>query len=276
MIVILGASGQLGAAFARLLPDSVCIGREQLDLTRPNGVRGFLVELRPSLVINCAAYTDVDGAESNFEIATLVNVDSVREIASATADVNARFVTFSTDYVFDGTKPSPYVESDPTAPINAYGTTKLAGESAALEVNPNVLVVRTSWILSGSHPNFASKILRAASRGVVNVVNDQIGHPTLSNDLARATMEALHMGLDGVVHLTNQGAVSWYDLARRIVELGDLDPNDVKPCSSSEFPRPARRPANSVLASERTTNLLPHFETELAIAVAELKESGRV
>jgi len=271
VIVVTGAHGQLGTAFLKLIPEATGLARDDLNLSEPTSIRPTLNSLRPSLVVNCAAYTAVDAAEKDAENARIVNAQSVRELASTCADIGARFVTFSTDYVFDGSKAEPYVESDPTRPINVYGETKAEGEQAAIEANPDALIIRTSWVLSGTHPNFTSTMLQLAARGKATVVNDQIGRPTMANDLARGTMQVLDDGLTGILHLANQGALSWFELARIVFEMGGFDSHAVEPCASSEFPRPAPRPANSVLNSERVGDVLPHFETELAAAVLALQ-----
>lgn len=274
MIVVTGAHGQLGTAFLKLIPEATGLTRQDLNLAEPATIRRTLRDLGPSLVLNCAAYTAVDDAEEDAETARTVNARSVGELAGACADIGARFVTFSTDYVFDGSKEGPYVESDPKRPINVYGETKAEGEDAALEANPDTLIIRTSWVLSGTHPNFTSTMLQLAARGGATVVNDQIGRPTMTNDLARGTMRVLDDGHTGILHLANQGVVSWYELARIVFEMGGYDPQAVASCASSAFPRPAPRPANSVLDSERVGNLLPHFETELRAAILALQEAS--
>jgi dTDP-4-dehydrorhamnose reductase len=203
------------------------------------------------MIINCAAYTDVDRAESEPAAAKLINTDAVGEMAATAGELNARFVTFSTDYVFDGHKKGPYVESDETAPLNVYGRTKLEGEQAALVANPDSLVIRTSWLLSGTHPSFLSTMISAIGRGQVRVVDDQRGRPTMVDDLARAVIAALSSRVRGVLHLTNAGETSWFGLAQEIATVAGLDPSRVVPCTTSDYPTAARRPANSVLDSER-------------------------
>ncbi len=207
--------------------------------------------LRPPLVINCAAYTAVDLAESEEELARCVNGHAVGELAIVCRDLGARFVSYSTDYVFDGTKDGEYVESDEPMPINAYGRSKLVGEELALGNYPESLVIRTSWVLSGTHRNFASTMLEKIAKGQIRVVDDQIGRPTIAGDLATATLQAVRARASGLLHITNGGATSWYGLARKIAKLGGLDVERVHPCSSADYPTPAPRPSNSVLGSER-------------------------
>jgi dTDP-4-dehydrorhamnose reductase len=198
-------------------------------------------------------------------------------MAEACAAIGARFVTYSTDYVFDGTKSGPYVESDIPAPINAYGRSKLAGETLARAANSEALIVRTSWVMSGTHRNFAAVMLDLIAKGDVNVINDQMGRPTLVNDLVVATLQAIDAGASGVVHLANEGATSWYELARTIASFADLDPERVKPCSSADYQTAAIRPHNSVLASERLSDLglssMPDFREALQEAVTELQSA---
>ncbi len=275
MIAVTGANGQLGSAFRRLLgADTVPLTRADLDLSDVGSIAAVLDEVRPSTLINCAAYTAVDRAEDDASTARTVNADAVGEMARWTARAGARFVTFSTDYVFDGTKRGPYVESDPTRPINVYGATKRQGEIAALEADPQALVVRTSWVLSGTHPNFVATMVHLARERTLKVVDDQRGHPTLVDDLAPATLEAIRAGATGVLHLANAGVTTWYGLAREAVALAGLDPARIEPCTTDEYPTRAARPRNSVLESERIAELglrpMPHYRSGLARIVAEL------
>ncbi len=275
MIVVIGAAGQLGTAFRRLLGDEArYLTRVDLDLSDPVSIRPILASLHPTALINCAAYTAVDRAEVEPTVAGVVNTAAVGVMAEVMADLGGRFVTFSTDYVFDGTSDCPYVESDPTSPINTYGITKRAGEVAALEAYPASLVIRTSWVISGTHPNFVSTMIRRARAGAVSVINDQFGHPTLVNDLARSTLTALHTDAAGILHLANAGVASWYDLARKIVQYAGLNPDRIRACATADYPTPARRPVNSVIDSERLRDLgldpLPPYDLGLEQGVAEI------
>jgi dTDP-4-dehydrorhamnose reductase len=275
VIAVLGAGGQLGSAFVRLLPDdTVAVTRAELDLSRPDQIDPWISATRPELVINCVAYTAVDAAEEDPEEARLVNATAVGRLAESTATHGIGLVTFSTDYVFDGTKPTGYVESDLPHPLNVYGSTKLEGEELVTEAHPSALVVRTSWVLSGTHRNFASTMLDLISKGPVGVVDDQHGRPTLVDDLAAATMAAVTARASGVLHLANQGKTTWCGLAREVAEIAGLNPSLVTPITTEEFPRPARRPANSVLNSERVGGLgltpLPHYRPALENAVRRM------
>ena len=256
MIAVLGANGQLGSAFVRALGDSCLpVTRAGLDLIDVETIEPWVTSVRPDLVINCAAYTAVDAAESDVETARTVNATAVGALAEATARHHVGLVTFSTDYVFDGEKEMGYVESDEPNPLNVYGTTKLEGEQLALGANPNALVVRTSWLLSTTHRNFLTAMLESLPKGDVSVVDDQRGRPTFVDDLVSATLEAVAADASGVLHLANQDETTWFGLAREIAQVAGFDPDLVKPIRSSELDRPALRPSNSVLNSERLPQL---------------------
>jgi len=271
VIVVTGADGQLGTAFGKVLSnDDALLTRAELDLADLGSIVSTLSELQPSAVINCAAYTAVDAAENEEDLASTVNGHAVHELAAFCRDAGARFVTFSTDYVFDGSKEVGYVESDVPNPINAYGRSKLLGEQLAHEADPDALIVRTSWLLSGTHRNFASTMLRLVAEGDVSVVNDQFGRPTLVDDLAPATLKAMDAGLTGILHLANVGATSWFELARQVANIAGLDGGRVHPCTTAEYPTLAPRPANSVLDSERLSDPMPPYEPSLTSAVRSL------
>ena len=272
MIVVTGAAGQLGTAFQTILPDDcVFLSRADLDLTNRDSMAPTIAAIKPTAVINCAAYTDVDRAETDEETANVVNGYAVGELAGVCRDIGARFVTFSTDYVFDGTKDGGYVESDAPSPINAYGRSKLLGERLTSEINPDALVVRTSWLLSGTHPNFVRTMLRLLAEGEVSVVNDQFGRPTLVDDLAPAVLEAMGLGLVGILHLANEGVTTWFGLAREVAGIAGVDTSRVRPCATPDYPTPAVRPANSVLETERFNSSgltpMPDYHASLMSAV---------
>ena len=273
MIVVAGAAGQLGSAFRSTYPQAAFLSRAELDLARPETIAPVLDQYRPDVIINCAAYTKVDQAEDDEELAYLVNALAVGEMASYAAAKAIPFVTYSTDYVFDGSSDEPYLESDETAPINAYGRTKLAGERLALAAHPSPLIIRTSWVISGTHPNFIATILRLAPERELKIVDDQWGNPTITTDLARATRDALDAGATGVVHITNQGSTTWYELARAAVGLAGGDVARITACSTQEYPTRAIRPAFSVLESDRALRLgippLPPWQDSLAEVVRQ-------
>jgi dTDP-4-dehydrorhamnose reductase len=256
VIVVTGATGQLGTAFCALLPDAHCLRRTDLDLVEPAAVFDSVATLAPSAIINCAAYTKVDAAEEHEVLAYAINATSVGELARYAAAAAIPFVTFSTDYVFPGNAQAPYLESSPTGPINAYGRTKLAGEEAALSAYAGSLVVRTSWVISGTHANFVATMLRLAREGKeLKVVDDQVGSPTIAADLARVSLAAMEQGVTGILHLTNQGTVTWFGLAIAAAEIAGLDVGVFRPCTTADYPTPAARPAYSVLGSERLADM---------------------
>jgi dTDP-4-dehydrorhamnose reductase len=279
VIVVTGANGQVGSAVCALLgDDAVGITRSDLDLSNIRSIRSVLERYQPSAIINCAAYTAVDEAETDRSAARTVNADAVGEMAGVARELGARFVTFSTDYVFDGEKADSYAESDATGPLNVYGESKLTGEGMALEANPESLIIRTSWVLSGTHPNFVTTMIDLIRRGPVKVVDDQRGRPTMAEDLAAGTIAALRAGATGLLHMTNAEEMTWFDLAGEIADMADLDPDNVDPCSTEEFPRPARRPRNGCLRSERLAELelseLPSFRPALERAVRQIVDDG--
>jgi dTDP-4-dehydrorhamnose reductase len=274
MMLVTGAAGQLGTALRKLIPDATFVDVDEIDLTRLDVLEEALDRMDPDGIINCAAYNAVDRAEEEEDLATLVNAGAVRVMAVHAAAAGIPFVTFSTDYVFAGDAKEPYLESSPTNPVSAYGRSKLAGEEAALGVYPRSLVIRTSWLVSGTHPNFVATMLRLARERVVRVVNDQRGCPTMVNDLAPAALRALDAGASGVLHLTNSGVTTWYGFAREAVALAGIDPDRIEPCTTDEYPTAAHRPAYSVLGSERRGALgiedLPAWQESLPAVVEEL------
>jgi dTDP-4-dehydrorhamnose reductase len=261
---------------ARGTTDVVALSRADIDFSSiaVREIDELITAYEASAVVNCAAYTAVDQAETEEELATRINGSAVEVLARATAARSLPLVTFSTDYVFGGTSKRPYREDDPTDPVNAYGRSKSVGERLALSANPQTLVIRTSWVISGTHPNFVASILRRARAGMtLQVVDDQHGCPTVADDLATATVNALSRGASGLLHLTNQGATTWFHLAREAVDVAGLDPGQVSPCSSADYPTLARRPNYSVLDSSRGQGLgidLPHWKESLPKLVERL------
>ena len=244
--------------------EAVGFTRAELDVTDESAVREALADAE--LVINCAAFTDVDGAEGDPVAAHAVNARGAHNVAAAAP----RVIYVSTDYVFDGSKTGPYVESDPVNPLSAYGRSKLEGERATLTAGPHNLVVRTSWLFGAGGRNFVTTMLRLGEgREQLKVVDDQVGCPTFTGHLAEALL-ALGRGegaADGVsphgfLHVAGGGSCSWFEFARAIFERAGVDV-DVQPCSTEDFPRPAPRPANSVLASERGAPELPAWQEGL-------------
>jgi dTDP-4-dehydrorhamnose reductase len=256
--VITGAAGMLGqdlaAAAKRAGHDLLAFSRSELDVADGRAVADALRAARADVAVNCAAWTDVDGAERRAAEAAAVNGAGAGNVARAAAAVEAWTIHISSDYVFDGAKRSPYLESDPVAPLSAYGRSKLAGEREVAAAAPGRhTIVRSSWLFGAGGPCFPATILRlAAERDELKVVDDQIGCPTFTGHLASALVElsARRRAPIGIVHVAGGGTCSWYDFAREIVASAGLDCR-VRPCSTAEMPRPATRPAYSVLSSER-------------------------
>lgn len=266
--LVTGAGGMLGQELSEVLTSAdstpvLLADRATVDITDEKAVRHAVSELGSrGVVLNAAGWTNVDAAESHEEEARAVNGTAVRVLASACRDAAATLIHVSTDYVFggpasgDGVREadSAYAEDEPTAPINAYGRSKLEGERAVLEIYPEAgYVVRTAWLYGAYGRNFVSTVLGlAASHKTVNVVNDQVGQPTWTQDLARRMVEIGHRKPGpGIYHATAGGQTSWYGLAQAAFSEAGLDPERVLPCSTAAFPRPAPRPGRSVLGHNR-------------------------
>lgn len=251
------------------------LGRAELDITDAERVERAITEARPELVINCAAWTDVDGAEDERAQATAVNGEGAGNVARAATEVGAAVVYPSTDYVFDGGKDGPYTESDVTGPLSAYGRSKLAGEAATATGNPRGYIARTAWLFGSGGPNFVETMLRLAEeKGAVSVVTDQIGSPTYTGHLAKGLLELADRGDAGLHHLAGGGQCSWHDFAAEIFRQAGVDV-DLSPVTSEAMPRPARRPANSVLVSERPDAVeLPPWEQGLDSYLKQRAKSG--
>ena len=235
---------------------AVALTHAELDVTDAAAAREALAG---ATVINCAAYTDVDGAEGHPGRAHAVNEEGARNVAEAAE----RVLYVSTDYVFDGGKREPYVESDPPAPLQEYGRSKLAGERATAGANPNHLVVRSSWLFGAGGRNFVETMLGlAAERDELRVVDDQVGCPTFTGHLAEALLALAGGGERGVLHVAGAGSCSWFEFAREILDRAAVD-TPLRPCATEELPRPARRPAYSVLASELGGPALPAWREGL-------------
>ena len=246
-IVIFGANGMLGHALQRVFPKAHFFGHRDVEITNENTVKKILKRERPAVIINAAAYTDVDACEDNRDHAFAVNGDGPGYIASACSETEAILVHYGTDYIFDGTK-KEYREDDLPNPLNIYGKSKLLGEVSIQNNMENYRIIRTSWLFGSHGRNFVDTIL-SLSRQVpdVRVVNDQIGKPTYTTDLAQATPDIIRDD-PGIYHITNDGQCSWYEFASSFI------PNAI-PCTSAEFPRKAQRPVYSVLANTKTPPL---------------------
>lgn len=259
-IAITGANGQLGMELRELSAvytvfDYLFLSRNELSIEDARSVKLFFTKSRPQYLINCAAYTAVDKAESEKEQAFLINAKAVGILAAACKEYNCRFIHISTDYVFDGTASVPYQEDSPTHPQSIYGASKLEGEMQALQFNPGAIIVRTSWVYSGFEKNFVKTMLKLMNeKEEINVVNDQYGSPTYAADLAEAvlqiivnlsTRESPHI-TQGVYHFSNEGVISWYDFALAIKKLSGSKCK-INPIPTSQYPTPAKRPLYSAL-----------------------------
>ncbi|MGD0791148.1 MAG: dTDP-4-dehydrorhamnose reductase [Terriglobales bacterium] len=254
-VTVFGASGLLGQELVQELSGKEMSG-EQLtalssrdaDLRDRARVGDVIRDSRPDWVILSAAYTDVDGCESNRDLAFAVNCEGAVNVAQAAREAGSRLMFLSTDYVFDGSKGSPYQNSDARKPTSVYGESKARAEERLLEILPEVCIARTSWLFGHGGKCFPATILKLAStRPEISVVNDQRGSPTFTRDLASALVQLCRASARGIVHVTNSGNCTWYEFATEIVRASGM-PAAVKPVTTAEFPRPARRPAYSVLS----------------------------
>lgn len=267
-ILITGANGQLGSALQEILSGEELILKDlpDFDLSDPS-CEDQILTARPEVILHVGAYTNVDGAEREPDRARAVNVQGTTFVARAAETLRARLVYVSTDYVFDGRKTSPYTEADAPHPLNQYGLSKYEGEQAALELCRNTLVVRTAWLYGHAGQNFVKTIMRLANeKPVLEVVADQRGCPTNAEDLARAMGRLLALDARGLCHVTNGGDCTWHDLAEAIVRQMGLS-TVVRPITTAQAGRLARRPAYSVLSNERLAMLwqpLPPWQEALA------------
>jgi dTDP-4-dehydrorhamnose reductase len=267
-ILITGAQGQLGHALQQALSGEDLILKDLpgFDLTHADS-ESQIVAARPSVILHVGAYTNVDGAEREPDRALAVNAQGTTFVARAAATLNARLIYLSTDYVFDGTKTTPYREEDVPHPVNVYGQSKREGEIAALTGCSNTLVVRTAWLYGHAGNNFVKTMMRlAGEKPFLEVVGDQRGCPTNADDLALALKDLVTSDLRGICHVTNTGDCTWHEFAEAIVSLMGLS-TPVRPITTEQMGRPARRPAYSVLAQGRLGSvrpLLPHWKDALA------------
>jgi len=263
-VMLIGAKGMLAQAVRKLAPEVYEIlpfDLPDFDITDREQVLEVVIGLKPDVILNCAAYTNVDGCESEEEVAARVNGDGPGYLAEAARETDATLVHISTDYVFDGTGREPYREEDPTHPVSAYGRTKLRGEESIVASGlERFFIIRTSWLYGPGGGNFVETIIRlAGEREELRIVADQIGCPTFTEDLAAAIFRILEVardGLYGIYHFSNEGACTWHDFAEEILrqarENGEpLKVRSVLPIRTEEYPLPARRPAFSVFSKEK-------------------------
>jgi len=299
-VLVMGAAGQLGSEVSQVLRSDheiVAATRDKADITDLPEVLSLVDKVSPQVIVNAAAYTDVDGCEKEREKAFLVNAIGARNVAIAAQEVGAKLVYISTDYVFDGTKETSYLEYDPPKPISVYGWSKLVGEQMVKEQNPHSFILRVAWLYSVHRKNFVKTMLKLAQeRDEIRVVNDQRGTPTFVGDVARQINALIETDCYGLYHCTSQGSCTRYEFALEIFKCAgyeaktnpdgsvhlisntqDLRPFTLRPVTSDEFPTPARRPANSVLENfmlkVQGLDTMPHWEESLAAHIQEIKEA---
>uniref|UniRef100_UPI0040273EBF dTDP-4-dehydrorhamnose reductase n=1 Tax=Candidatus Scatousia sp. TaxID=3085663 RepID=UPI0040273EBF len=251
-ILVTGAKGMLGQDLCPILEDVGAFVIETdvdtLDITKGDAVEQALTDIHPDMVIHCAAYTNVDKAEEELETAKLINVTGTENIAKICGKLDIPLVYISTDYVFDGTKTEPYAPDDTTNPLNNYGLTKLQGEEAVKKYCEKYYIARTSWLYGHYGKNFVETMISLADKDELKVVDDQIGCPTWTVELANGILKLLSKPY-GTYHVCGSGTTSWYGFAQEIFKQTGLNVN-LKPCTTEEFPRPAKRPQYSVMANE--------------------------
>lgn len=263
VILVTGANGQVGQELRVLAAsypsfDFIFTTHEDMPVHDEAAVQKTFAANRPAYCINCAAYTAVDKAETEQEIAYQVNAEGPRMLAAACKTYNTRFIHISTDYVFNGQSPTPYKEDAPTDPVNLYGASKLKGEQLCLEANPDAIIIRTAWVYSSFGKNFVKTMMKLMQdRPAINVVNDQVGAPTYAADLAKCMLQIvancqllIAHWVPGIYHYSNQGRINWYDFAVAIKEL-TARACTVNPIPSEQFPTPAKRPSFSLLDTQK-------------------------
>ena len=283
-ILVTGANGQLGWELGQLAATYpafkfVLVDRSQLDLSFPETFEKIIHTIAPDCIINTAAYTAVDKSETEKDLSYNVNATAVKALAGICKKLSIPFITYSTDYVFDGEATVPYATTTKVDPVNYYGSTKAAGEKMAMEANEDSIVIRTSWVFSSHGNNFVKTMLRLMKeRDQLIIVADQKGRPTYAKDLAFATMqmiEAINAGktIKGIYHFANQGETTWFDFAATIKAFAELT-CDLQPIETKDFPTPAKRPAYSVLDTSKIEEALslsiPTWEAALTSCIKEI------
>ena len=280
-ILITGCNGQLGNEMQLLEmenPQHTYFNTDvaELDITDQRAIETFVEENQIDGIVNCAAYTAVDKAEDNQELCTKLNANAPEYLAAAIEKRGGWMVQISTDYVFDGTNHTPYVESDPVCPNSVYGRTKLAGEEAALKACQKTMIIRTAWLYSAFGNNFVKTMIRLGNeKPELGVIFDQIGTPTYARDLAEAIFAAINQGIvPGIYHFSNEGVISWYDFTKAIHRIAGITTCHVRPLHTSEYPTPANRPHYSVLDKTKIKQTygieVPYWEESLEVCVHKL------
>ena len=284
-VLVIGSDGQLGLEFQKISNSCDSLSWffstiKNLDLLKLDTISSFLNNINPSVIINCAAYTNVDRAESESELANIINYKAVKVISRWASDNNKKLIHISTDYVFDGLSKLPFSENSKTNPINEYGRSKLKGEIACLKNHPSSIVIRTSWLYSSFGKNFVKTMISLMKKNnFVKVVNDQIGSPTYTNDLVMVIIEIIknYKTESGLFHYTNEGEISWFEFAKSIRELYNLD-CEIIGVSSREFKTIAKRPKYSLLNKskiKKTLNLkIPNYKQSLQDCIKVIKNDA--
>jgi dTDP-4-dehydrorhamnose reductase len=285
-ILIIGKNGQVGTELSRVYHSRgnvVLTGRDECDLSNEQSIRDTVGRVKPTVIINAGAYTAVDQAEKERDLCFAINANAPRVLAQEAARLDALLIHYSTDYVFNGEKSEPYLESDPISPVNVYGESKAAGEAAIAEAATRYLVLRTSWVYGANGKNFLRTMLRlGAERSELRVVDDQLGAPTSAAAIASATARLVEQlasaapETSGIYHMTAAGSTSWCGFARAIFSADLLATRPrVQPVSSSDYPTPARRPANSVLSNDKFAHnfgfRLPTWQQQLDEVLAGMQ-----
>ena len=287
-ILVTGANGQLGHEMQRVAKDSkhtyiftdVAEGYERLDITNLDAVRSIVQERDVQIIVNCAAYTNVDKAETDFELANLLNNTAAENLATALKEANGTLIHISTDYVFQGDRNTPCREDWATNPLGVYGKTKLAGEKSIEATGCKHIIIRTAWLYSQWGKNFVKTMqMLTATKDTLKVVFDQVGTPTFAGDLADVVshiIETEQFGKTGIYHFSNEGVCSWFDFAKAICELSG-NTCDIQPCYSDEFPSPVKRPHFSVLDKSKLKKTfgvrVPYWTDSLKVCIKQLAEA---
>lgn len=284
-ILITGANGQLGREMRKVLDGDIFVNAiytdvEELDITNSQAIEDCVASNNVDYIVNCAAYTAVDAAESNVELCTKLNVDAPTLLAQASQKHGAKLIHISTDYVFDGTSCRPYREDDLVCPSSVYGSTKADGEKHIMDVAPNSIIIRTAWLYSPHGKNFVKTMLELGrTREALRVVCDQVGTPTYALDLASVVKTFIDCDEwhPGIYHFSNEGAISWYDFTLAIHRIAGITSCHVLPCMSKDYPTAATRPHYSVLDKSKIKSTLgieiPHWEESLAQCIAILNDN---
>ncbi len=289
-ILVIGKNGQLGKSIRRIVSGTmqnnnfIFVGREELTLNNQNSINNYFNKNKFDIIVNCAAYTAVDKAEEEQDLANQINHLAVKQLAEIATKQQSKLIHISTDYVFDGANSNPYKEADKTNPINVYGKTKLAGEKALQKIMPtNAIIIRTSWVYSEYGNNFVKTMLRLGKeQNEINVVSDQIGSPTYATDLANAILEIINNkdcqtkdGMAEIYHYSNKGKISWHEFAQEIFKITKIDCK-VTPITTEQYPTPAKRPKNTLMNKDKIIEKfsveIPYWKESLVTCITILKE----